>query len=92
MKIKRNIQIIDEVEIDFQLPYFFKMGSGTYGAVLEERNSVLVGETEIRTLRYGCDIYLSDPEHIEITAEEFTRKFDRVLEGIQSFKSQFFKQ
>lgn len=90
MKIKRNIQIIDEIELDFKLPYFFKMTSGTYGAVLAEKQSLLVRVHEIDAPKHNLDMYLSDPEHIQITAEEFTRKFDKVSEHLQSFKSQFF--
>lgn len=91
MKIKKTR--VTETEVEITLPYFLKTpASGTYVAVLGERKCIIVRDYEISSPDYnGCN-YFEDADHIEITAEEFTRRYDRILEHLQSFKSQFFNQ
>jgi len=93
MKIKRNVIETKEVEIEFELPYFLKVEtSGTYVAILDERKTIVIRDNEISAPNYAGDNFLCDSSSVRITAEEFTRRFDRVSEHLQSFKSQFFNQ
>jgi len=90
MKIKLKVETEIEKEIIF--PYFLKMDSGTYVAYLNEDKTLIVRDSSIDWYSQFMETYIGDSEHIEITAEEFTRRYDRMLEFLQSFKSQFFNQ
>ena len=90
MKIKK--QTVTETEVEITLPYFLKMDSGTYVAYLNEDKTLIVRDNSIDWYSQFMENYICDAEHIEITAEEFTRRFDRIVEHLNSFKSQFFNQ
>ena len=90
MLIRKQITTV-EAEIEVKFPSFYKAETeGVYYALLSERQAIaLYGD---KNISYSSSIALIDSCHEEITAEEFTRKFDIALETIQSFKSQFFNK
>lgn len=90
MTIKLKVETEIEKEITF--PYFLKMDSGTYVAYLNECKTLIVRDSSIDWYSQFMETYICDADHIEITAEEFTRRYDRMLEFLQFFKSQFFNQ
>lgn len=80
-------KIKTEVEVEIELPYFFK-SSGTY-AILSENLAISIYDS-ITIFSHASSISQHlDGSQEEITAEDFTRKYDEVLESLQTLKSNF---
>lgn len=89
MKIKK--QTVTETEVEIKLPYFLKVpDTGTHVGYINENQCIVVREKSIEYYNQLMEHYFEDPTSIEVNAEEFTRKFDRVLEGIQNLLNHSF--
>ena len=87
MKIKTKKTT--EVEIELDLPYFFKKESSDSVHANLVGKTIRIWSNQITIHNYESDSFLTDDDNTQITAEEFTRIFDERIEELQSLKSNF---
>lgn len=84
MKIKTKVET--EVEVEINLPYFFKLDTGSVHAVTEDCTMRVWGDSI--TFNNGVlTNFVGDTGNTEITSEEFTRILDERIEQIQNLKT-----
>lgn len=86
-----QIEIITKKTKEVELPFFFKSESGIHYAILKEDLGIAIYSPDLSITKYP-DIYLKNftDTATKITAEEFTKRYDEVLEVFQSIKLLFF--
>lgn len=87
MKIKTKQTT--EIEVEIELPYFFKLPTGSCHAIFEDK-TVRVWNDTVSYEEIPSDALLNESGIVQITAKEFTRAFDERIEQLQSLKSHFF--
>ena len=87
MKIKT--QQIVETETELQLPFFYKTDNMSVAVISESKYAIIYFGDSIVPFNGSPDI---PSNYHQITAEEFTAEYDKVLEQLGQIKSQFFKQ
>lgn len=85
MKIKTKQTT--EIELEISLPYFYKAGRKTVAILKEDLQIHCSWSTDFIIYNTFMEI---PSEQSQITAEEFTREYDKTLEYLQSLKSHFF--
>ena len=85
MKIKTT-QIV-EAETELQLPFFYKTDNMSVAVISESKYAIIYYGDSIVQLNGSPDI---PSNYQQITAEEFTAGYDKVLEQLGQIKSQFF--
>ena len=84
MKIKTKVET--EVEVEINLPYFFKLDTGSVHAVTEDCTMRVWGDS-ITFNKYASSSFIGKEGLTEITSEEFTRILDERIEQIQNLKT-----
>lgn len=80
-----------EVEVEINLPYFFTSVNEVHYAVLSENLAIQVGSNSINAFSYPSAAFANHLGSTEITAEQFTAEYDKVLSKLGELKSEFFK-
>ena len=88
MKIETTKQT--KIEIDLELPCFFKDGTIYYG-MLNDNNSVCIYRDEISKTTTNAVAQFFDESKV-VSAGEFTTAFDSKISELQYLKSEFFKK
>ena len=90
MKVTVTKKTEEEVELDIQLPLFFKIKfirDSWHCAVFDESRALIVKGSEIQAYDYANAVaqFVNDEAYEQITEAEFTQAFEKSMEHIQSY-------
>ena len=90
MKVTVTKKTEEEVELDIQLPLFFKIKfsrNSWHCAVFDERRALIVKGSEIQAYDYANAVaqFVNDEAYEQTTEAEFTQAFEKSMELIQSY-------
>ena len=89
MKVTVTKKTEEEVELDIQLPLFFKIKfrrDSWHCAVFDESRALIVKGSEIQAYDYANAVaqFVNDEAYEQITEAEFTQAFEESMKHIQS--------
>ena len=90
MKVTVTKKVEQEVELDIQLPLFFKIKfnrDSWHCAVFDESRALIVKDNEVQAYNYANAVaqFVNDEAYEAITEAEFTQAFEQSMERIQSY-------
>ena len=90
MKVTVTKKTEEEVELDIQLPLFFRIKfirDSWHCAVFDETRALIVKGSEIQAYDYANAVaqFVNDEAYEVITEAEFTQAFEQSMELIQSY-------
>ena len=90
MKVTVTKKVEQEVELDIQLPLFFKIKfirDSWHCAVFDETRALIVKGSEVQAYNYANAVaqFVNDEAYEQTTEAEFTQAFEESMERIQSY-------
>ncbi len=90
MKVTVSKKVEEQVEIDIQLPLFFKIKfirDSWHCAVFDESRALIVKGSEVQAYDYANAVaqFVNDEAYEQTTEAEFTQAFKETMERIQSY-------
>ena len=90
MKVTVTKKVEQEVELDIQLPLFFKIKfirDSWHCAVFDESRALIVKGSEVQAYDYANAVaqFVNDEAYEQTTESEFTQAFEESMERIQSY-------
>ena len=90
MKVTVTKKVEQEVELDIQLPLFFKIKfirDSWHCAVFDETRALIVKGSEVQAYNYANAVaqFVNDEAYEQTTEAEFTQAFEKSMELIQSY-------
>ena len=87
MKVTQIITKQEKVEIEIELPYFFKTELGSVHAIFENK-TIRVWADTISVSNGAAFTFVGDKDTSQITAQEFAQVFDERIAELASIKQE----
>lgn len=87
MKVTQTVTRQEKVEVEIELPYFFKTELGSVHAIFENK-TIRVWADTISVSNGAAFTFVGDKDTLQITAQEFSQVFDERISELASIKQE----